>query len=195
MPEKQQYYIDHKHQVITQVMLDGIEHIICTYPKVWGDAKYYHYDASVHQNCESNLGESKEFQIHCFPQNSTLQTNNLKLFELLNEQWDFEIAKPPKKNSLLALTPTATDRDKVRKIVDAVFVLASLKTSEEKRTEMAEDLENQPMFDVYQSFVNQLEILLRDVKRSYQRNHSINTGYSGPSIQQRTCRPLDATIE
>ena len=158
MPGEHQFYIDHKHQVITQVMLGDTEHIICTYPKVWSRAKYYHF---VEEDAR------KKFQIHCFPQNSTLCSDNSELFDVLNEQWTFEIAKPPKKNATRVLSPTPTGFDEARKIVDAVYVLTSLNSSEEKRVQAAEEFEHQPMFDVYQAFINQLENVLRDVKRSY----------------------------
>ena len=152
-------YIDYAHQVIAEVMLGDIQHIVCTYPKVWSERKYYHHVPDDDQ---------KKFQIHCFPQNSILRIHNRELFDVLNEQWTtFDVAKPPRKNTTPGLSPTPTNIDEVTKIVNAVYVLTSLKDPEKERMQAVDEFEHQQMFDVYQTFINQLEHLLREVKRSY----------------------------
>lgn len=158
-----EYYIDYRKQVIAQIFLENTntEYIVCTYPKVWKEKRYL-----IHR--EEKGG--KKFEIHCFPQKSYLEIENIDLFDALNEEWVFTIVSK-KDKAKTKLTPiyidAQNDSNEAEDIVNAVWALTNLKRDHEPREQSIEDSKEADLFDVYHAFITQTEPLLRDIKRSY----------------------------
>jgi hypothetical protein len=167
--------VPYNAHVIAQVYSEGVEHVVCMYPRFWSDQKYLVYKSQI---------QEKLIEVHCIPQHSRVkfpQHLRSKLsIEKINvgkelEQKTLE-EQSFKESELLPLEPEEASEKDVMRIIQSVHALGKLRVKDTRSSGTFEQIDSGTEFYVYQEFLREVTPKIRELKRTYtERVESVST--------------------
>lgn len=167
--------IPYNAHIIAQVYSEGVEHVVCMYPRFWSDQKYLLYKSQI---------QEKLIEVHCIPQHSRVkfpQHLRSKLsIEKINVGKELEQKtveeKSFKDSELLPLEPEEASEKEVMRIIQSVHALGKLRVKDNHSTGTFEQTDSGTEFYLYQEFLREVTPKIRELKRTYtERVESVST--------------------
>lgn len=167
--------VPYNAHIIAQVYSEGIEHVVCMYPRFWSDQKYFVYKSQI---------QGKHLEVHCIPQHSRVkfpQHLRSKLsIEKINVGKELEQKSGEEQSfndsDLVPLEPEEASEKDVMRIIQSVHALGKLRSENIHSSGTFEQTDSGTEFYLYQEFLKKVPPKIRELKRTYtERVESVST--------------------
>ena len=167
--------VPYNAHIIAQVYSEGVEHIVCMYPRFWSDQRYLIYKSQI---------QEKLLEVHCIPQHSRvkfpqhlrskLSIENVNVGKEL-EQKSLE-EQSFKDSDLVPLEPEEASEKDVMRIIKSVHALGKLREKDNPSSGNFKQTDSGTEFYLYQEFLKKVSPKIRELKRTYtERVESVST--------------------
>jgi len=170
--ETDTYSVPYNLQLITSILVEDTEHIVCIYPRFWPEKKYLHYSSSL------DLSSTGSYEIHCLPQHSIVELPKALISSLGEEEINISSIEQKSFREKQRAEKVKVDEKELEHIMRGVYELGLLKkiSKKEDRLDSFETSSSGTNYFLFEQFLSSIEPLIRELRRTYsQRIEQVST--------------------